>query len=277
VGEETGGESVNSILDTRARRIEELPDCFEMALRSFGDGSLFGEVSGPGPAQVLALHGWARRGSDFVRSLDGFSFVAPDLPGFGATPAPASAIGAAGYARAIEPVLSELPEQVVLVGHSFGGRVAVHLAATHPDRFKGLILTGVPLIRREPTTKPSVVFRMARWAGRLGLIPAPTMDRLRRRYGSADYRAAEGVMRQILVNAVNESYEDQLAKLHLPVNLLWGADDTEVPVAVAKRAAALLSAAGAEVRLVIEPGVGHLLPVVAPASLRRALEEMIGR
>lgn len=248
-----------------------------MALRAYGDGSLFGEASGTGPPQVLALHGWARRGSDFAQSLQGFSSIALDLPGFGATPAPALATGAAGYARALEPVLSELPDPVVLVGHSFGGRVAVHLAATRPDRFKGLILTGVPLLRRVRTTKSPVVFRIARWAGKLGLIPGPTMERLRDRYGSADYRAADGVMRQILVIAVNESYEDQLAKLVLPVELLWGADDTEVPVAVAERAAALLSAAGVEVKLVLEPGVGHLLPIVAPATLRRAVAEMIGR
>ena len=248
-----------------------------MALKAYGDGSLFGETSGEGPPQVLALHGWARRGSDFAASLQGFSFIALDLPGFGATPAPSAAMGAAGYARAIEPVLIEFSDRVVLVGHSFGGRVAVHLAATRPDRVKGLILTGVPLLRREGGRKVPPVFRMARWAARLGLIRASTIERLRRRYGSPDYRAAEGVMRQILVTTVNESYEEQLAQLALPVELLWGADDTEVPVAVAERAAVLLSAAGSEVKLVIEPGVGHLLPVAAPAALHRAVAEMIGR
>ena len=248
-----------------------------MALRAYGDGSLFGEASGEGPPQVLALHGWARRGSDFAASLEGFSFIALDLPGFGATPAPTTAIGAAGYARAIEPVLREFPGQLVLVGHSFGGRVAVHLAATRPDRVKGLILTGVPLVQRQGTRRVPPLFRMARWAARSGLIPASTLERLRRRYGSADYRSAEGVMRQILVTAVNESYEEQLAQLALPVELLWGADDTEVPVSVAERAAALLTAAGSEVKLVVEPGVGHLLPVSAPARLHRAVAEMIGR
>jgi pimeloyl-ACP methyl ester carboxylesterase len=248
-----------------------------MALRAYGDGSLFGEASGEGPPQVLALHGWARRGSDFVQSLEGFSFIALDLPGFGATPAPTVATGAGGYARAIEAVLGEFPDRVVVVGHSFGGRVAVHLAANRPDRVKGLILTGVPLLRREARKKSPIAFRMARWAEKLGLIPDPTMEHLRRRYGSSDYRAAEGIMRQILVTAVNESYEEELARLALPVELLWGADDAEVPVAVAERAAALLTAAGSEVRLVVEPGVGHLLPLVAPATLHRAVAEMIGR
>jgi pimeloyl-ACP methyl ester carboxylesterase len=248
-----------------------------MALRAFSDGSLFGEASGPGPVQVLALHGWGRRGSDFAQSLQGFSYVALDLPGFGATPAPDVAMGAAGYARLIEPVLSEFPRPVVLVGHSFGGRVAVHLAANQPERFKGVILSGVPLLKRRAKSRAPLTFRLARWASRLGLIPASTMERLRRRHGSADYRAATGVMRQILVMAVNESYEEQLAGLRLPVKLLWGADDVEVPVEVAERAAAVLSARGGEVKLVVAPGVGHLLPTATPATLHRAVEEMVAR
>jgi pimeloyl-ACP methyl ester carboxylesterase len=248
-----------------------------MALRAYGDGSLFGEASGEGSPQVLALHGWGRRGSDFAASLQGFPFIAPDLPGFGATPAPATPTGAAGYALAIEPVLREFPGRFVLVGHSFGGRVAVHLAAARPERVKGLILTGVPLVRRQGMRRVPPMFRIGRWAAKLGLIPASTMERLRRRYGSADYRGAEGVMRQILVTAVNESYEEQLAQLTLPVELLWGADDTEVPVTVAERAAALLTAAGSDVSLVVEPGVGHLLPVTAPDRLHRAVAAMISR
>ncbi len=84
-------------------------------------------------------------------------------------------------------------------------------------------------------------------------------------------------MRQILVTTVNETYEEQLAAIRLPVELLWGAEDREVPVSVAERAAELLDAAGAEVKLVVEPGVGHHLPIASPAALHRAVQEMITR
>ena len=265
------------IVDSRGPLIEQLSNCFKVALRAFGGGSLFGEAAGTGPPEVLALHGWGRRGSDFGQALQGFSYVALDLPGFGATPAPAQAIGAGGYSRAIEPVLTELPNRVVLVGHSFGGRVAVHLAANHPQRFKGLILTGVPLVKRDPTPKPPTIFRIARRLAGLGLVPASTMERLRRKHGSTDYRAATGVMREVLVRVVNESYEEQLAVLSLPVELLWGADDADVPLEVAERAAALLRERGADVNLVVERGAGHLLPITTPGVLRRSVEQMIAR
>ena len=153
----------------------------------------------------------------------------------------------------------------------------MHLAASWPGRFKGLILSGVPLLKRQSGRKAPAIFRVARWAAGRGIIPGPVMERLRRRYGSSDYRAATGVMRQILVAAVNESYEDQLKLLRLPVLLLWGADDAEVPVEVAQRAAALLEAGGVEARLVVEPGVGHFLPTTSPDSLRRAVDEMLAQ
>ncbi|MGH8926878.1 MAG: alpha/beta fold hydrolase [Acidimicrobiia bacterium] len=246
-------------------------------MRAFGDGSLFGEVSGDGPARVLALHGWGRRGIDFAQSLQGISYIALDLPGFGATPAPAAAMGAQGYAQAIESVLVDCPAPIVLVGHSFGGRVAVHLAASHPDRVSGLILTGVPLLKRKVSTGSSPVFRMARWAAGRGLVPSSVIESMRRRYGSSDYRAARGVMRDVLVIAVNESYERELEALRVPIELLWGAEDREVPVVIAERAADLLAVGGHDVNLVVEAGVGHLLPVTAPQALRRSVEAMINR
>ncbi|NIQ53776.1 MAG: alpha/beta hydrolase, partial [Gemmatimonadetes bacterium] len=58
---------------------------------------------------VLALHGWGRDGSDFDRVLAGLDAVALDLPGFGASPAPAVVTGAAGYAAMVAPVLASLP------------------------------------------------------------------------------------------------------------------------------------------------------------------------
>ena len=94
------------------------------------------------------------------------------------------------------------------------------------------------------------------------------MESLRQRYGSPDYRAASGVMRQVLVRTVNETYDDQLRSVTCPVELVWGDDDTEAPLSVAERAAALLT----RPRLTVCPGAGHLVPLTAPEALRLAIE-----
>ncbi len=95
---------------------------------------MFAEAIGVGSPRVLALHGWGRRGSDFSSSLASIGALAMDLPGFGATPPPATPIGAREYAELLIPVLDEFSEPPVLVVHSFGGRVAVCLAAAEPER-----------------------------------------------------------------------------------------------------------------------------------------------
>jgi pimeloyl-ACP methyl ester carboxylesterase len=182
-------------------------------------------------------------------------------------------MGSRQYAAALEPLLDELEENAVLVGHSFGGRVALHLADCHPARFAGLVLTGAPLVRVARVHKPHPIFRLGRWAGRRGLLPAARVERLRERYGSADYRAARGVMREVLVRTINESYEAELGRLNLPVALIWGADDREVPLSVAEGLIARMSTA----ELQVLAGVGHGVPLEAPRALREAVEKMLTR
>lgn len=232
----------------------------------------FGERFGP-TAPVLALHGWGRSRCDWTGVLAATGGLALDLPGFGAAPPPPAAMGAAGYAQAVEPVLETLGSRAVVVGHSFGGRVAVHLAARRPEAVGGLVLTGVPLLRL-PRTKSRVSrrYRLVRLARRLRLVPEEALEQARRRYGSADYRAATGVMREVLVRVVGESYEEQLAALGCPVRLVWGEDDPVVPPAVAERALDLLTAG----TLTVLPGVGHDVPAEAPGDLAAAIGELRG-
>ena len=248
-----------------------------MPLRTFADGSLFAEAYGePEKPRVLALHGWGRRGADFRASLAKIPSLAVDLPGFGASPAPSETMGARGYAEAVLPVLEQFGEAPLVVGHSFGGRVAVCLAAAHPESVSALLLTGVPLVRTRPSARPSLGYRVVRWLNRTGVIGDDRMERMRQKRGSHDYRAATGVMRAVLVEVVNESYEDELTRLSLPVTMLWGAEDKEVPVEVAQTAHDILAGEGrAPVHLEVVEGVGHHLPLEAPdllgASIRSSL------
>jgi pimeloyl-ACP methyl ester carboxylesterase len=260
-------------------------------LRAFDGGRLFGSSFGAdGAPWVLALHGWARSHQDWRAVLgaqaartgaspaslapsaeegNAIRAVALDLPGFGATPPPPEAFGSADYAAAVTPVLAELQVPAVVVGHSFGGRVAVHLAAAQPGLVRALVLTGVPLLRKAVgSRRPPLGYRVGRSLHRRGLIRESRMEALRQRYGSSDYRAATGVMRQVLVRTVNETYEDQLRAVTCPVELVWGDDDTEVPLSVAESAAELLE----NPHLTVCRGAGHLVPLTAPEALRQAIE-----
>jgi pimeloyl-ACP methyl ester carboxylesterase len=173
--------------------------------------------------------------------------------------------GARHYAELVAPLLNEVgPEPIVLVGHSFGGRVACVLAARFPERVRSLVLTGVPLLRREGPVSSPAGYRLIRFLRARGVLGETALERARQKYGSLDYRRATGVMREVLVASVNESYGDELAALRCPVHLVWGEGDREVPVGVAERSAALITSS---CELTVCRGAGHLLPLERAAQL----------
>ena len=250
-------------------------------LSAFADGALFGEIVGEGDPQVVCLHGWGRSHRDAVGvlSLPGapaVSGISLDLPGFGASPAPPTPWGSSDFAEALVPVLEEAGRPVVLVGHSHGGRVAVAMADRRPDLVAGLVLVGAPVLRRTSATKASWRYRAVRALHRVDLVSDRRFEEIRRRSGSADYNAASGVMRDTLVRVINESFDDELGRVAVPVALVWGEFDTDVPRDVAERAAALLEDGRAPwVSVTIVPGAGHLTVTEEPAAIRTAIDAVL--
>ena len=240
-------------------------------LTSFSSGQVFGERQGRERATVVALHGWARDRRDFSEALKGLDSLSLDLPGFGLSPVPHEPWDTTKYAECVLEVLQELDAPPVLVGHSFGGRVAVRLAALHPRFVAGLVLTGVPLIRRPSRSSSPGVYRVIKALHTRGIVNQKVMARVRSHYGSSDYNNAVGVMRDVLVRVVNESYERELRELQCPIRLIWGANDTAAPVWIAQEAS--LVAPRAE--LTVLDGVGHFVPLQAPAAIREAVGQLL--
>jgi len=232
-------------------------------------GRVLAEKIGGVPPKVVALHGWARSGRDFVDLLDGVDAVALHLPGFGIAETPAEAWGTPEYADHVITALEETGP-VVLVGHSFGGRVAVRIAARRPDLVRGLVLTGVPLVRATPARRPALGYRVVRWLARRGLVSQARLDRQREKHGSADYRAATGVMRDVLVRVINEDYRDDLARVAAPTRLVWGERDDQAPAEGGRIAVGLV--AGATYR---EEAGGHLLEGPVAVAVREELDALL--
>lgn len=248
-------------------------------LRSYGDSRVFGEAYGTGPVRVVWLHGWARQSRDFAAAAQlladrGIASVALDLPGFGSSPTPESAGGARHYAGLIVPTLREVADgPLVLVGHSFGGRIAVVVASQHPDLVGELVLTGVPqLVRLGAPARAPLKYRAIRWLAQRHLLSDTRLEAARQKYGSSDYRNAQGLMRDVLVATVHETYEPELNTLRVPIAFVWGEGDRDVPLEIARRAAALVEG---PTTLEVVAGVGHLLPLEAPDAIAAAAEKAL--
>ena len=78
-------------------------------------------------------------------------------------------------------------------------------------------------------------------------------------------------MRDVLVTVVNESYEHELSELDLPISLVWGARDTDVPLWVAERA---MQIPGERGTLEVIADAGHFVPTTHPEVLRSAIEAL---
>lgn len=239
-----------------------------MPLATFGDGRIFGVRAGAAP-RVLALHGWARDHRDWAGALAAVDAVALDLPGFGASPAPPAPWGSREYAEAVLPVLDDLTAPVVVAGHSFGGRVALHLAALAGDKVGALVVSGVPLGARR-RGRPKLQFRVVKALHSAGLVNGERMEAARQKYGSEDYRRAEGVMRSVLVRTVAEEYGDLLPQISCPVELVWGTGDTAAPVDGARAAASTLRRA-----TLTELDGDHFACFAHPDELRAAVERAL--
>lgn len=239
-------------------------------LTTLGASDWVGERFGTQPPEVLALHGWGRSGADFAGILEGFNAVALHVPGFGVAPPPPHPWSPGDYADHLAQAMVGLPPQVV-VGHSFGGRIAIRLAAQHPHLVSALVLTGVPLTRVTAATKSAPGFALAKRLHRWGLVSEKVMETARQKYGSTDYRNARGVMREILVKTVAEDYLDDAAGIFIPVTLVWGEADEPAPVAAARKSLDYFPRA----TLRVVTGAAHLLEGTLEVDVRRAVSDAL--
>jgi len=233
-------------------------------LTTLGDSGIFADKTGATPPTVIALHGWMRTGADFAGIVDGYDALAVHFAGMGITPAPDEAWGSEQYADALAEAIRPYGP-VVFVAHSFGGRVVVHLAAKYPELVRGIVLTGVPLVRLTAAPKPRLGFRIVRSLAKAGIVSKSVLEKQRQKNGSADYRASSGIIREIFVRVVNETYTDQLGRITAPVRMVWGEKDTSAPADAGLAASELIP--NATFRVV--PGAGHLMD----GDLRTAVRE----
>jgi pimeloyl-ACP methyl ester carboxylesterase len=218
------------------------------------------QAGGRGP-EVLLLHGWGGAIESFAPVLNdlqrSYTVHAFDLPGFGESSLPPAAWGSAEYAHLILKAMDRLNlERPHLIGHSFGGQVSIHLAATWPERVGKLVLVGSAGIR----TRPRLATRLKRLAARLGKWLAAhgggIGERLRatiyRRVQSQDYADA-GPLRPTLVRVINEDLTALLPQIKSPTLLVWGEQDRDVPLAAVQ----VMVRSIPDAQLVVFENAGH--------------------
>jgi pimeloyl-ACP methyl ester carboxylesterase len=240
------------------------------------------------------VHGQPGLGSDWDEVATGLAssnrVLVPDRPGYGRTGG--EAVGMAGNAEALVRLLDDKGvERATVVGHSFGGGVAIALAMRHGHRVDALVLVGSVGTRHSLGPYDRVLglplfgegLAFAGWEASRRLLPT-----LRRRSGrlppavrswvralsppalaSVDARGGGGaawrsfVIEQRALLAETPAIEAGLSSVRAPTVVVAGRRDRLVPA----RATAELAGAIPDAELVWVPGVGHLVPQEAPHVL----------
>jgi pimeloyl-ACP methyl ester carboxylesterase len=202
---------------------------------------------GEGHCELVWAHGWGHSHKNLLPVAAGlgneYHQYLLDLPGFGETPMPPDPWGTIEYAEYVAAWLREKPRVPrIWIGHSFGCRVGIRLACRYPELLDGLVLVaaaGLPIRR-------SLISRMRRGLRKriFSVLKAlagteAERERLRQRWGSADYRNA-GPLRATFVKVVNENLAGDAARVSLPVALIYGEADTETPVTMGQEFARLM-------------------------------------
>ena len=198
---------------------------------------------GNGPVQIVWAHGWGMSGEVFRPIAESLASIATsyliDFPGFGKTPPPPAAWGTEEYADYMAHWLHQLPtsQKRLWVGHSFGCRVGIRLAANAPDTISGMVLMGAAGLKRKRPFRENILYWGKIYAFKtlkVFVTEGPKRDALRARFGSADYKNA-GILRPILLKVVNEDLSGEAKQIKCPTTIICGADDTETPPEISRR------------------------------------------
>lgn len=253
------------------------------------------DVAGEGPA-VLLLHGFtgsAASWEPFLEAWQGFTLVAPDLLGHGASDCPADP-GRYSMERCVEDLLDLLDRlsvgRVAVVGYSMGGRTALHLALRAPERLWALILESASPGIEDPTERAArresdealaatierdgVEAFAARWESlplfaSQAQLPSAVRDELR---SQRLHNSAQGLANSLrgMGAAAQEPLWDRLREVQVPALLIAGALDAKY-CALARRMAQGLPRA----RVEIVPDAGHAVHLEQPEAFARAVRAFL--
>ncbi|GHU98277.1 alpha/beta hydrolase [Clostridia bacterium] len=196
------------------------------------------ETAGVGRT-VVFLHGWGGGIAGFqgccnILSED-FRTVNLELPGFGQSPPPAYPFDVGDYARiVIKFIQAVCGGPVSVVGHSFGGRIGLILAADFSEYVEKVILIDSAGLKPRRGLRYFWRLRRYKWAKRL--VKRKLLDPKRlEKYGSADWRALSPALRETFKKVVNRRLDVYAARIRIPTLILWGAKDRDTPIYMAKR------------------------------------------
>lgn len=232
------------------------------------------KIAGEGQP-ILILHGWGGSSNSWIKVLkilagEGYQVRVPDFPGFGKNKTPAKPWGVDDYVKwLVDFTNSQNLSNFFLLGHSFGGRIAIRFAVKYPEKLKGLILCASAGIKPKQNFATKIIYLIA-LIGNVIFTPkflARFKDAVRNLFyiflRNRDYVRADGTMKETIKKVLDEDLLEDIPRIKIRTLLIWGEKDKLVPL----KYAYMFKEKIKNSELKILPKVGHTPNLEAPEKL----------
>jgi pimeloyl-ACP methyl ester carboxylesterase len=232
---------------------------------------------------IVLMHGWGCEIKTFAllenHLSSSFKVYNIDFPGFGKSQEPPIPWGTADYEAWFKAFLNILQiENPILIGHSFGGRIAIRTAKDTST--KKMILIGSAGIKPTRTLKYylkvytfKIMKTFASLPGIYEWFGKDLIEEQRRKSGSSDYQQASEIMKGTLSKVVNEDLKCFMSDIKAPTLLIYGENDTATPIKDAKIMEKLIPDAG----LVILKNAGHYVFLELAAQVHAIIDNFLDK
>ncbi len=189
--------------------------------------------SGQGKTSIVLLHGWGVDHSLMEpigeHLAKYFTVYNLDWPGFGASALPEFAFSSSDFCRVLREFIEKLKiENPIFIAHSFGCNIALRYSAIYPvDK---MVLTGAAGLK--PKRGLNYYLKVYSYKALKPLKKIKFIEKMTKnmKFGSADYQAAQGVMRETFVKVVNEDLKAILPQIKTETLLVYGDRDVDTPL-----------------------------------------------
>ena len=229
---------------------------------------------------ILCLHGWQDNLHTFDNLVSTLSvanrIIRLNLPGFGESEMPKESWCLDDYVGLVKNFIQKLNLDIdIIIGHSFGGRIAIKGAATNQLASAKIILIGSAGLAKGRTGRNVSYKIISKLAGIIAYIPPVLFWRnnLRRKMYKmigSDYLAA-GPLKKTFLNIISEDLSDSAKKITQPTLLIWGEDDTETPLSDGKKMASIIPNS----KLEVIKNAGHFVHKEKTAEVAESIRKFL--
>ncbi len=190
---------------------------------------------------LLFLHGWGQNiemmepiAKPFMNE---YNVLILDLPGFGKSSEPKTVWSLEDYATMVNAFVKKFKlKYLILIGHSFGGKIAILYASMYSVEKLILLASPYKVAIPNPSLKVKVLKKLAKMPGLKTIA-----EKMKKNMGSTDYKNASPKMRAILVKHINTDATENCKKITCPTIMIWGTKDSAVPLSDAYELEKLIS------------------------------------